>query len=978
MQSRVHLLIDTLIIFSIMIILGVVPVFFNINAYRSFSLDKTLVLQWIGFILLGLILTSYMKLRSIYQKLTTDSTREIVLAVFVPVGLYMASIVISTFFSINYYASLFGSYERMRGALLLISYVVILFAVISIKKSFFIHMLSDVLVVTSLVVSFYGIVQYFGIATVEAALGIMKITDQIFSTIGQYLFLADYLLVTIFVTLYRLVDISMRPEKDWNTHPARNLAIFSSYLFALFVQIGAIFLTQARTAALTLLFTTISILFLSFVSTQIRVKIHKYYTIGISLASLALLAVMIYFYFNRPDFMASIPLIRRFHSIGSLFTRFDIWGASVKALDPRSSLRFPPDFHNDPKKILHHLFGYGPDTQYAVFPQFVPPSLSPSQLFIDRSHNEFLDVGIENGVVGLLAYSWLFLGVVYIFLASLFRRQRSGIILRAVILVSVIIVIGSSMVVLVDRSFRLVFPLMPWFALMGVNLSAGWLGYLERRRKEIREGRGTSRWLPLLLGAAIMAHYLTESTSIVTPASGMVFWVVLGMLIAWFYQLRLQSTTPQPKLQRFMSTPSASWIVNTVVVPMFVVVLFSSLAYILIFYLGPFQGSAFDVWIANFTTMPTYAQPVFYGWPKLVLVILSALNASIILAPYIAGGEDDSAFGKSVLFLFGLSLVTFALASFLLSGWYARIFTLIQQGNAQGDLTLLLSWLAYFSRSYYLLLASAIVIVLKVVGFRYRSDAHRRSDSREVISFVVFLLLSFGILIRYIIPASVADVYFKYGRSLSNPEQYAPAEQIFPRVLALVDYRAYYYFFYGDSLLHHMKETKTFSVSNLNKSERLIKRAIALDPFDSNFRGELANLYLVWYDVSGQKDRAVLEKAVTSARTAALLWPNDASRRIFYATILLKAGEKEEALEQVQWAVRINPNYAAEAVRSHFKDYDILYRTALLYQELGRAKDALRLATQARNLASNKQQKEQAEALIASLQQNNSKERSGK
>lgn len=57
------------------------------------------------------------------------------------------------------------------------------------------------------------------------------------------------------------------------------------------------------------------------------------------------------------------------------------------------------------------LLGYGPDSLVLVFPQQWDETRTrfwgPVPRTIDRAHNEFLDLGLSVGIVGLLAYGWV-------------------------------------------------------------------------------------------------------------------------------------------------------------------------------------------------------------------------------------------------------------------------------------------------------------------------------------------------------------------------------------------------------------------------------------------------------------------------------------------------------------------------------------------------------------------------------------------
>jgi O-antigen ligase len=75
-----------------------------------------------------------------------------------------------------------------------------------------------------------------------------------------------------------------------------------------------------------------------------------------------------------------------------------------------------PDGSQDKFNALRPLVGYGPESMYVAYNGFYPPELGHVESRTaspDRSHNETLDSLVITGVLGLVAYLFLFGAVFY-------------------------------------------------------------------------------------------------------------------------------------------------------------------------------------------------------------------------------------------------------------------------------------------------------------------------------------------------------------------------------------------------------------------------------------------------------------------------------------------------------------------------------------------------------------------------------------
>ena len=92
-----------------------------------------------------------------------------------------------------------------------------------------------------------------------------------------------------------------------------------------------------------------------------------------------------------------------------------IWEGAVKLVLPHPPLAFP-DGSTDRWNFLRPLIGYGPEAMYVAYNSFYPPelaSLEARNASPDRSHNETWDALVITGLLGFLAWQWLYVTMFY-------------------------------------------------------------------------------------------------------------------------------------------------------------------------------------------------------------------------------------------------------------------------------------------------------------------------------------------------------------------------------------------------------------------------------------------------------------------------------------------------------------------------------------------------------------------------------------
>ena len=285
-------------------------------------------------------------------------------------------------FGLDFYKSFWSDFERMEGVISLIYLTVYLFLLqvfLRDKKDWLFYV--RLILISSVLVSFYGLAQKFNILPVFEA-GIGRAT----STIGNAAFLAGYLLIAVGLGVYYYFNEAIKNYKYL-------------VLAATGLNLIVLLLTSTRGAILGLAIGALVFLFLNviFLSGQVRKN-----SLIILLAVILALSA---FYFFRANFAGSkIEFINRMATIstadGSVNNRLVVWNMALR------------DFK------FHPVLGIGMENFEVVYNKYYRPDISEN--WFDRTHNVYLDQLTAGGAVGLAAY----LAILFYLFFQLFKKRK--------------------------------------------------------------------------------------------------------------------------------------------------------------------------------------------------------------------------------------------------------------------------------------------------------------------------------------------------------------------------------------------------------------------------------------------------------------------------------------------------------------------------------------------------------------------------
>lgn len=361
---------DFLIEFFYLSVIFFIPIYFGffLNSAHPFDFQKMVLFKILLFFLIffsSIKFIFYFNFKKIFVKLFN---KYFYIAFFV-----LLFSLLSVFWSVNPHLSFYGSLDRQAGWLnefyiFLFFIILTLNLVIFENKSNKIRNILITLVISSAVVSFYAIFQFFGLDFIvweEPALE----TGRAMSTLGQPNFLGSFLLLTLPFSLCLMAG-------------TKNFYLKVAYILLFLVQFLALFFSGSRGAWVGLLLASFFILLFFYYK-----KNKKIFFSGI-------LIIIIFFSFLS---LGNNVISQRFQQSfntkqGSVSVRAYIWEASLKVLDNRD-------------------WGYGLENQKEALWEFYQPDWAINNkvnVVFDRAHNLLLDIVLTVGLFGLFFYLWLY------------------------------------------------------------------------------------------------------------------------------------------------------------------------------------------------------------------------------------------------------------------------------------------------------------------------------------------------------------------------------------------------------------------------------------------------------------------------------------------------------------------------------------------------------------------------------------------
>ena len=305
----------------------------------------------------------------------------------------------SSFFGASYSRNGYSTYDilTLLTAMSLVPYIF--------KNLLSIKLLSFLLIIISIITSFYGLLETFGYQPLE----FIETKDRINSTFGNTLNFSSF---TVMIIPLTLSTIFFKNFSRWIWTIPIGLILG--------LQISIVWITASRGSWIALI---LSLIF--FILFSIKIKINNYKkiilkSISIIIISLSTLIIIQLLPGNSSNDISSYRLSTTIPEVtspqknlnstnisGGLTGRFQIWNGTMKLV---KSWYTPVEEHGI-KKALRPIFGVGPDLFVYSFHFVIEPQTK--LINVEHAHNYYLHLLIELGFLNLLLSLLLFLSIIF-------------------------------------------------------------------------------------------------------------------------------------------------------------------------------------------------------------------------------------------------------------------------------------------------------------------------------------------------------------------------------------------------------------------------------------------------------------------------------------------------------------------------------------------------------------------------------------
>lgn len=379
-----------------------IPVFFIIYTRDQFELPKLTILRITTSLMLGLWgIRLLVGGKWVFRRTPLD----------LPILIWAGYQVFTTIFSVSSHVSFMGEYENFRGLLTVINYALLYFIAVNfIRTRAQIDRLLLVIFIAGLLVTSYGIAQFFGIDFIKWNPNSIA-PGRYFSTLGNPNFLAAFLAMVMPLTIVFFIETKSI---------FRRCLLFVSFITMFWALLG----TNSRGGLLGLLVALailIGFVLIRLIHNWAKDATRQHRPLPVVLRDfisqhkpwLALIALVLIIIITISATFGRNHLVRMTDSIvhakeAITRSRLYIWGPALKMIGD------------------YPFFGTGLDTFKTVFPRYAPREFAQvdgANVSSRTAHNEVLQVLACQGVVGFIIVTWLTLMILLNWRKAYLRAQ---------------------------------------------------------------------------------------------------------------------------------------------------------------------------------------------------------------------------------------------------------------------------------------------------------------------------------------------------------------------------------------------------------------------------------------------------------------------------------------------------------------------------------------------------------------------------
>ena len=647
------------------------------------------------------------------------------------------------------------------------------------------------------------------------------------------------------------------------------------------------------------------------------------------------------------------PELRRLSTVlqsesGTGMVRALIWEGGLQMILPHDPIQFPatttdPNGHPDPFNSMRFLVGYGPESMYVAYNSFYPPLLGHYESRTaspDRSHNETLDSLIITGLLGFIAYLWLFGGVFYFGLRWIgvlpddWRRT----LFFALLAVGAVVAVAAVIPTVGPHFFGLAIP---------VGMVGGLFVYLVVYGISVYWESGAAPQphprLILLTGilSAIVAHFIEINFGIGIASTRTTFWAFAGVLVVAGLNLvrereeeageqrsggageqgsrgardrRKRKKRRQPTNKQTNQHTLPAWLWATFAIALLGGFILGTLAFDFVTNSERLAQPLLIIWRA-LTILPAQDNRTSYG--ALMIFAFTWLMSAVVFTSEMAKRgvfrerKGDWSLAAMLYLLISLTVgLGFAL---VLTGRHASL--LHVQAQTMEDVIAVADRIAGVLTTYYwfivfVMIAGAAVLFM---GIRQLPRQTAQSGPWSVIALVVLTVLVSAIAVTTNLKPIQADIVYKQANPYERKKQWPVAVEHYKHALELAPKEDFYHLYLGRAYLEYAStlDDPTVREAVLRQTEQTLIEAREINPLNTDHSANLARMYRRWADFAADGDtrQEMFQRSADNYAIATMLSPQNAILWNEWATLYLYAGDFERAQETISHSLALDSDF---------------------------------------------------------------------
>ncbi|MDY6875945.1 MAG: tetratricopeptide repeat protein [Chloroflexota bacterium] len=634
------------------------------------------------------------------------------------------------------------------------------------------------------------------------------------------------------------------------------------------------------------------------------------------------------------------------HEGGTGRVRDLIWEGGLQLILPHEPIQYPPtraypEGHPDFFNTLRPLVGYGPEAMYVAYNPFYPPLLGHHEARTaspDRSHNETLDSLIITGLLGFIAYLWIFVGVFTFglrwmgILPSDWRRTTFFVLLA----IGAVATVAVTSIIIAPHFFGLAIPVGIVAGLVLYLIVYGFSTYWEPEAAP--KGHPHLILLISILSASV-AHLVEINFGIAIASTRTTFWAYAGMfVVAGLGLVRKQETEPQEqeagnkkhgskhrkKRRKAVPPPPAkptmpAWLWPTIAIATVGGFIIGTLGFDFVTNAERLSQPMTIIWRA-LTVLPAQESRTSYG-ALMIFVLTWLTSAFIFISEMVKGGAfRERRSGDVALAIVLYLLISLAIGFGLVLVLTSRQASLLNiQARALEDVITLedvigvADSVAGLLSTYY----GFIVFVLVAGGVALFLGTERlpRQNAQPwgVLALTVLIVLAGAISVVTNLRPIQADIVYKQAVPYDQSGQWLVAIEHYKHAIELAPREDFYYLYLGRSYLEYASTIEDTAVRDnvMRMTEQTLIQALELNPLNTDHSRNLAKMYMRWIQLTPDtaKHGGLAQQSTEHFRIATMLSPNNADLWNEWAGLYQFLGDFAMAGQTLQKSLAVDKEY---------------------------------------------------------------------